>query len=525
MPRLEFIALASSAALACSATPAAVRPHVPQRQLAIGIRSRTMIVPPISAPRLLAHEPGAASYFAVGGVRVRLRAGDAVLGDQPFASTLVGAVRLSAGGWLFASAAGVIARAEDFVGPLTFQEALGHPVMRAFPWEGGLAVVFADGTVRKVGPGAGPLPHSVLEHPSAAPLSTPENETGAVSEAAVNRFPMSRVALASTALLGTGELALRGSGTLYFATMLNSGALSAIGRVPLTGETASDCGVRGWGARALLTCPDVPGGNGRSNEVTPYVADADGIARAGLPSRSPLLAGREGHTLTLRGPCPEPAVPGGTPAAAVNVAVTLGCTLDRERDWREWQYPRSATLVDVYDQFALFSEAREATTVLKLYEIDAARVRNMPLSDTTVAIERAGFTPDGRVLVLGSAGGDRERSSQVGVGAVGDLIVLRPVGFYAQDAVMVDSQRGFAIGLNAANLAQTVDGGLTWTHVDVAVDGDPAQISLAPDEETVSDHVLRNGDRLDCSSLACRVVGRLVHRWATSIEVVPAMAP
>src|SRR5205085_6347522 len=123
----------------------------------------------LGAPRLLHHEPGAASYFAVGGVRVRIRASDAVAGEQPFASTLVGGAPGHAGGWLFVTASGTVARAEDFVGPLTFVQSLGRSVVRAFPWQGGLAAVFADGTARTVGPGGAAVPSSAPTSPAAAP--------------------------------------------------------------------------------------------------------------------------------------------------------------------------------------------------------------------------------------------------------------------------------------------------------------------------------------------------------------------
>jgi hypothetical protein len=491
------------------------------------VRARSLVVPPIGTPRLLAREPGAASYYAVGGVRVRFRDGDAVVGEQPFAETLVGAARGAGNEWWFVTASGTVARATDFVGPLRRVERLGSTVVRAFGYEGGLVAVFENGRAWRVGPGGGAQPPGVLEAPEAAPVTAPENEATTVAEAAVARFPAARLALPSSALLASGEVVMQGGDYLYFVAVRADGSLAVRERIALVGEVAGDCALHGWGLRALLTCPGVPERAAERTDLTPYIADPEGVEPAGRAAPGAILSGREGHTLTRRGPCPEEDASGPPPPGA-SAAVTRACTLDRERGWREWEYPGTATVLDVFESYALISEVRNGASLLLLYSIDAARMAVVPLSDPAVEIARAGFAPDGRIVVLAHSGPPHARRSHAGVARMGTTVVLRPLGFFAQDVAMADGQHGLAVGATANDVAETSDGGLNWLPTVVTVDGDPARVSLVEDERdrdpaAWDGRVRRNGERVQCSPLACRVPGRLVHWWGDGYEVMPAM--
>lgn len=501
--------------------------------IAEAVRASTVVVPPLTTPRLLYREPGGAAYYAVGGVRVRDRSGDAVVGDQPFASTLVGAAPDVEGRWWFVTASGTVAWATDFVGPLHPVRNIGAPVVRAFGHEGQLVAVFADGRVRRVGPSEGSVSVNVLSSREAQPLVTSEEEASRVYDAAMTRFVSARLALPSTVLLASGDVAMRSGDYLYFMSIAQGGGLSVQGRVALVGEVAGACSLRSWGTRVLFVCPEVV--SPARERTTPYVADIDGIEQVGPAESGAMFEGREGHTLTRQGPCSDPsrAAPGqsvGVSNTSSNTSNTVLCTLDRERGWREWEYPGTATLLDVYDSYALFAESREDNVVLRLYAIDAARSWEVPVSDPTVEIARAGFAHDGRIVVLAHAGPSRSRRSMVGVARPGTAVVLRPLGFFALDVAMADDRHGLAVGTTAGEIAVTHDGGFSWQPVRPMLDGDPATVTLNQERTEQRSVVPRRGERIErigtlvqCSPVLCRAAGRLVHWWIEPPETFPAM--
>ena len=488
------------------------------------------MVPTVGAPRLFAHATGAASYYGVGGVRVRFRDGDAEVANQAFASTIVGA-GLIGNRWWFVSARGTVASVADYLDNVHFEHDLAAPVVRAFVHDSMLIAVLADGRVERVDGSTPPMPMltSLVQSPDAAPLAVPEHESSVVADAALRQFPTARLALSSTAFLGNGDVAARGSTGVYFGSVASDGSLQGASRVALSADTQFDCNIHPWGARAVLTCPGTPLGDDHTI-ITPFVVDHDAVARVGPSMRGPIIVGREGHTLTFVGPCPERAESGSpgedsSAPAAVEPSVTslLACTLDRDRDWRVWEYPHPARLLDVFDATALVLETHDGAPQLRFYDIDNAHAIDVRLDDPTVDIARAGFAPDGRIVVLANAGTAHSRRSLVGIGAPGTTIGLRAIGFYVRDLDLADSRSGLAAGENAHDVAETRDGGLTWLRVDtVAVDGDPRAFALF-DDAAPSSGPGRIGTEVHCTNMLCRAGAHLVHTWDRTVEIVPPM--
>jgi hypothetical protein len=262
--------------------------------------------------------------------------------------------------------------------------------------------------------------------------------------------------------------------------------------------------------------------------MTPYVVDHDGVDRVGAPGRGPFIIGRDGHTLTYARPCPEQSstTPPSEAPPEASVTSLVACTLDRERDWREWEYPTRAHLVDVYDAAALVSETRDAAPALRYYDIDMARAIDVRIDDPAAEVDRAGFAADGRIVVLAHSGLRAGRRSLVGIAPPGSSIDINPLGFYARDVDFADNRFGLAVGETASDIAETHDGGITWLRVEsVGVDADPHAVRLfAPEPPRhTTDPVARIGSAVNCTPTICRVNGRLVHTWDRSVEIVPPL--
>ncbi len=497
----------------------------------------TLVVPPIEAPRLLARVASGMVIYAVGGVRVRAHDQDVEAANQAFASPLVGGGPIGAR-WWFVSAHGTVASAADPLDNVLFERDLGAPVTRAFVRDAMLVAVLADGRVVRAdvappvaSPGtSSPAPPAALSAtpppvvPSTMSPESIEAQVALVSETALRRFPLARLTLPSTRLLASGDVAVQGNGAVYFASATPDGTLQPSARVVLGAQAQGACDLHAWGTRALLTCP--AGTRGAAQvPVTPFVVDHDTVARVGPPTAGALVIGREGHTLTFAHACPDPDESSSAPRAAGSDSITEACTLDRDRDWREWQYPRRGRLIDVFDATALVLENREGGAQLRYYDIDMGRGVDVQLDDPTVEIARAGFLSDGRILVLATAGGGRAHRSLVGIGQAGRILDLRPVGFFVRDLDFADANLGLAVGENAGDVAETRDGGITWLRVEgVAIDGDPHAFALFP--PTPSDAhvpVQRVGTEVRCSPALCLAGTHLVHTWDRSVEVVPLM--
>jgi hypothetical protein len=205
----------------------------------------------------------------------------------------------------------------------------------------------------------------------------------------------------------------------------------------------------------------------------------------------------------------------------------LSCTLDRDRDWREWEYPRAARLLDVYDATALVVETRDGGGVLRYYDIDMGRGTDIRLGDPAVEIARAGFSPDGRVVVLAASGTGSSRRSLIGIGIPTRVIELRPLGFSARDVDMADDRYGLAVGETAHDMAETRDGGINWLRIEsIGLDGDPRRFQLFAADGAAQRNFptpSRIGSDVQCSPSMCRVGRRLVHTWDRTVEIVPAM--
>ena len=502
------------------------------RTPAVRTRSVTFVVPPTGTPRLLAREPGGAAYYVAGGARVRLRDGDAVTANQGFGSVIAGGGRV-ASRWWFVSNEGTVASAADYLDNLRFERSLAAPVVRAFVSHEALIALMADGRVMRVD--VAPLvamPATVAQSPEGAPMAVPEDEATRVAESALRQFPLARVLLPSSVILDSGDVALRSASTMYFANVGSDGTLEATARIALGSEAGGDCAMHPWGARAVLTCPSTRAGDD-SSVITPYVVDHDGADRVGPPARGPLLIGREGHTLTFARACPDAqANASGAPASAEfpssdrSTAALVGCTLDRDRDWREWEYPTRARLLDVYDAAALVLEPRDGNNVLRYYDIDMGRGIDIRLDDPAAEIARAGFAPDGRIVVLATAGSGTGRRSLVGVAAPGSTLDLHVLGFYARDVDFADARFGLAVGETAADIAESHDGGVTWLRIeDIGMDGTPRALRLfAPEAPRhVSDPPPRTGTEVRCTPALCRIGTRMVHTWDRSVEIVPPL--
>jgi hypothetical protein len=148
----------------------------------------------------------------------------------------------------------------------------------------------------------------------------------------------------------------------------------------------------------------------------------------------------------------------------------------------------------------------------------------MPISDPAAQVDRVGFDAEGRIVVLAHSGTGAERRSMIGVARANEPMVLRALTFVVNDVMMADADRGLAVGATLRDVAETHDGGGSWSRVeDPAFDGDPASLSLGAPNDPSDEPVHRAGAWVECSPTVCRVGEHLVHRWDATGEVVPPL--
>ncbi len=520
--RHSIVLLALTTLCACSGTPRRARTAVsiaPSRAAAATTQARTEIVAPWGpVERLDTHASDAIVRYALGGIRVEIQNDRALVAEQPFASVLVGAARESDGRWWFVTNHGTIARSQSFLGSLTFVRSIRRRVVRVGYHGEAFAAVLEDGSAQTVGALAVALPAQDVAAAASGAQGSDDSVIARVTTAVLARHPLMRVILPSSAVLADGTIALVGDANVTIVSMEADGQLGTVRRVERGITAGRTCRALPWGSHVALACAsNAPGANANGTDV--YRVAATEMQPVRLGAARPPIVSRDGESMSWPHAC--------DPAESSSTRLR-GCSFDAEIPSRTWDFPRTGSLLDVFGGHALIAGARDGSggRALDDFEINTAAVTRVRWVDPVPDVVRAGYAADGRLVLLARSDGRGTAVTHTGIGALERTIVFSTLGVDAVDVAMADEQHGLAVGRRAADVVETVDGGLTWSRVPVAYDGDAATVSLIGAEAATADLPPNTigplGWLLQCGADVCRA-GRLVHRFVSRRTLFPAM--
>ena len=269
---------------------------------------------------------------------------------------------------------------------------------------------------------------------------------------------------------------------------------------PLPGAS---CSIHPYGSQVLASCED----DQHLRTLQTFAADRWVELRT-LPSMGPLVVAVDGAGIVAMGPCSDDDA---RPRDTTPVCWFNGVT------WQTRMLPGDAHLAGLHGDTLLFETSDPAND--SHGETGSIRIARAGNIDEGESLSVAGGHLVGMAFAgNGSLAGLAERDGHLALakGDVGAPLVLRSLPPATNHVAFVDALRGIAYGAILTDLFSTTDGGLSWSRVDLPVDGDATAVTLAP-RLAATDDIL--ADDAMCTNTYCAINARLV--WSAP-GVVPA---